>query len=312
MKQFRIVSDLHIDRHLGDTISFEDDIFTIVAGDTANSIEKSIPWLKRNIKNGLIISGNHLQYNCDIEKKTIQELREELKEKFPLDGTVTYLDCETGIYSKCIDGILFIGTCMYTDMMLKSNYPTIISTQEANMRRSEYQMNDYIYSLKDKDKDIRCTAQDHVDCFNRAFALIDKMLTENEQSINPKPVVLITHHSLIRDYIEYSYYIKSSDENQLLFRDKWCSIGNKIGTINASYASDKIDWLKSHNSIKCYCFGHIHCISKENRVKEYQHKDGSNFLVINNARGYVDRFQDFDFNKDLFVDTTTWKIVKGK
>jgi hypothetical protein len=310
MEKFRIISDLHVDRYLGDTLSFEDDVFTIVAGDTANSIEKSIPWLKKNIKNGLIISGNHLPYNCDVENKTIQELREELKENFPLDGNVTYLDCETGVYSKCIDGILFIGTCMYTDMILKSNHPEIISTQEANMRRAEYQMNDYRYSRKDKD--IKCTAQDFVDCFNRAFTLIDKMLTENEQSINPKPVVLITHHSLIRDYIEYSYYIKSHDEDQLISRNKWYTIGNKIGTLHASYTSDKIDWLKSHNSIKCYCFGHIHCISKEHRVKEYQHNNGSNFLVVNNARGYADRFQDSNFNKDLFIDTTTWKIIKGK
>ena len=34
--------------------------------------------------------------------------------------------------------------------------------------------------------------------------------------------------------------------------------------------------------------------------------------TIQNARGYVDRFQDSDFNKDLFEDITTWKIVKGK
>jgi hypothetical protein len=76
----------------------------------------------------------------------------------------------------------------------------------------------------------------------------------------------------------------------------------------ASYASDMKDWVLRHTSVKCYCCGHIHAVDKDWRTFDISREDGSKILVVNNARGYVRHKHDKDFNKDLFVNTKTWKV----
>ena len=42
--------------------------------------------------------------------------------KFKLTDSITYLDAETSVFSKEVDGILFVGSCFYTNMALKHDY----------------------------------------------------------------------------------------------------------------------------------------------------------------------------------------------
>ena len=90
--QIRVLSDIHIDINENYPIpSFEDDIFTIVAGDISGDPVISSYWIEDNIKNGLFVHGNHdLVYNK--LEQPLQEQKLIFKNKFPLDANVSYLD----------------------------------------------------------------------------------------------------------------------------------------------------------------------------------------------------------------------------
>ncbi len=301
MKKFRVISDLHIDINKSYPLTFDDDIFTIICGDTANSVDKKIRWIKENIKTGVGISGNHLPYHSDT---TLQSLRMKLAKAFPVSNPFTYLDCETNVFCKEVDGILFIGTCMYTDMAIKHKKWNPTGDISLNMSCSEYNMNDYNRGIKCKNKVInpktdpkfiRITAKDYAEWFKNAYQKIDKKLNENEKLENPLPVVLFTHHSLIPDFLENNGYIDNYIYDVRHYN--W-----------SSYASDMKDWLLKHTSIKCYCCGHIHDVYKDYRHFPLYREDNSKILVVNNARGYVMYNNDRYFNKHLFVNTKTWEV----
>jgi len=99
----------------------------------------------------VLCSGNHLPYND--ENKTIQELRESYSKQFPIESDVSYLDCETSSFKKEVDGILFIGTCMYTDMRIKNNEFNPDGNKILNMECSSKAMNDYRFGIKSFSED---------------------------------------------------------------------------------------------------------------------------------------------------------------
>lgn len=304
MDKFRVVSDLHLDINEHHPIKLDDDIFTVICGDTSGYPRMSIDWIKKNVTRGVGVSGNHLPYND--YGKTIQELREELAEAFPLESPFTYLDCETNVFSKEVDGILFIGTCMYTNMRVTHSQWNPNGDVSTNMRGSEWNMNDYRWGIKSIEwpfgKDNTPTikhikAQDYADWFKNAYNKIEDALDANEKSTSPKPVVLITHHPLIVDFAYHNWYMENPD-----------TIWSPREYNLASYVSDMMPWLRRHSSIKCYCCGHVHAVEKIWRSYKAKHDDGTEFLVVNNARGYVCRGHNADFNKDLFVNTSTWEV----
>ena len=307
MDKFRVVSDLHLDINERDPIVLNDDVFTVICGDTSGCPSMTIDWVKKNVKHGVGVSGNHLPYNED--GKTIQELREELATAFPADHAFTYLDCETGTFTKEVDGILFIGTCMYTNMLVKHKQWNPDGDKEINMRGSKSNMNDYYWGIKSKSyplgEDHACTTkrispQDYMDWFINAYNKIEKVLNENEELDHPKPVVLITHHPVIVEPAYHNLYMEDPDSI--------CSIRDYN---LASYVSDMQQWLVRHNSIKCYCYGHIHAVEEKWRSYKVKHADGSDLLIVNNARGYVNRWHDANFMKNVFVNTKTWEVEKA-
>lgn len=309
--KIRILSDLHVDYNDRYNLKYDDDIFTIICGDTAQTPKNGIEWIKNNIKNGLVICGNHMPYgnfgSAYGLRRTMQELRNEYAEAFPIDSNISYLDSECGVISKVIDNILFVGTVMYTDMQIKHNIFNPTGDIKFNCRASEYHMNDFRCGLISIDRDaieddifgsyskhsVKMTAGDYVTWFEKSKRMIDDVLNKNEQLEHPLPVVLFTHHSLIKDLLHYSYYIGCSYSMR---EYNW-----------SSYASDYEDWLLSHKSIKAYCCGHIHAIDKNKRVFEIGN-DEHKILVINNARGYVYYGHDEYFNKNLILDSDTWTV----
>ena len=300
MKKFRVLSDLHLDPELNGNYPFSirnKKIFTVLCGDVAGQHEYGYDWIAKNMTSGIIVSGNHMPYNY--EDKTMQEQREELAAKYPMSAPITYLDVETGHFKKEVDGILFIGTCMYSDMKIThSGNPDGDVT--VNKMISHRHMNDYRFGIKEKvydfgiDNDprlVRITPTDYEEWFANAFEKIEAELVANESSSSPKPVVLVTHYPLIKKLLENSFY-DSVDKNF------------------ASYGSDKEEWIKSHPSIKCYCCGHVHDIAPEYRNYKLQRDNGSYCLVVNNARGYVRSGHDFNFNPNVFVNVETWEVEK--
>lgn len=298
MKKIRILSDLHLDINEKYPLELVDkDIFTVICGDTSGYPKLTTEWIKRNCPNGVGISGNHLPYND--ENKTIQQLRQELAYEFPIENTFTYFDSEVGVFSKVVDNILFVGTCMYTDMSI--THPTWNPTgdKELNMKCSKWHMNDYKWGIKSLDPEIMITPIDYYEWFKNAYEKIEKVLNENEKSEKPLDVVLFTHHPLITDFIEHNGYIENSIYSMREFN--W-----------ASYASDMKKWLKRHSSIKCYCCGHIHDVYDKYRYFDIIRDNKTKCLVVNNARGYVSRMHDTFFNPYRYVDTETWTIIDEK
>lgn len=305
MNRIRILSDLHLDVNANYPIEIDDkSIFTIICGDTSGYPDITYNWVKNNIERGIIISGNHLPYN-DLNL-TIQQLRDDLHSKFKLTDSITYLDAETSVFSKEVDGILFVGSCFYTNMALKHDYFNPTGDVNKNCKFSQSHMNDYVYGIKeikypfgtDNNPAItHITAKDTVIWFQNAFSKIDELLSKNEQEKNPKPVILISHHPLITNYFSHNYYI---DE-----------VNYSIRSYNMpSYASDMENWIKSHRSIKAYVCGHIHDIQEEFRSFYIKRDDGTQILVINNSRGYVSKSHDYTFNANRFIDVKNWRLIE--
>lgn len=303
--KFRVLSDLHIDINEDYPLTLKDNsVFTVICGDTSGDPEKSIAWIKDNVSKGIVISGNHLPYNK--RHCTMQELRKEFAKAFPMNSDITYLDAEVGRVSKPVDGVLFVGSCMYTDFRLSHEIYNPTGDIKFNEDCSEFNMNDYRYGIikrefpcgHDNDPSyIHMKARDCRNWFDNAMSKIGNVIDENEKSVNPLPVVLLTHHPLITDYLKHSYYIDTRFDRARDFN--W-----------ASYASDYGTWLDSKKSIKCYCCGHIHDVDTDFRLIYRKHCDGSEYPIINNARGYVYKCHDMQFNENTFVDTDTWKVDK--
>ena len=313
MKRFRVLSDLHID--VNDRCPFSikgNDDFTVICGDTSGCPEKTVDWVNQNVRSGVLVSGNHLPYcnydakNGDKKFRIMSELRKVLADAFPAQSDITYLDVETGSFTKVVDGIMFIGSTMYTNMRISHDEWNKTGDKKLNMACSEWNMNDYNFGFTKRehpfgaDNDptyVKMTAEDYCIWFNNAFKAIDKVLHDNEKSENPLPVVLVTHHPVIKDFCSHSYYVENADYIYSQREFNW-----------ASYASDCEDWLVSHPSIKCYCCGHIHDPEAKYRHFYIDRPDRSKILVVNNTRGYVKDGSDKTFNPNRFVNTETWEL----
>ena len=62
--KLRIISDVHCDVNKDYNINFDfGDDFVICCGDVSGDRITTKEWIDKNIKKGIIISGNHLGYN---------------------------------------------------------------------------------------------------------------------------------------------------------------------------------------------------------------------------------------------------------
>lgn len=310
MDRIRHLSDIHLDINSRYPFELDDkDVFTVITGDTAGETELGIEWIKKNVRRGIIVNGNHMPYRNTSDRprseyKTMTEFRQWLKSEFPIDSDVSYLDAEAGDFMKEVDGILFMGSCFYSNFRISEPTWNPDGNQKLNMACSEWNMNDYRFGYMSKsypagaDNDPsfeRMTAKDLNKWFCNAFNAIDKALDDNEKSANPKPVVLATHYPLVKDYLTHTGYVKSPN---MIYRQREFNWG--------SYASDLKFWLKRHPSLKAYLSGHIHDVDKDYRYYSVKHKDMDDLLLVHNVRGYVRRGHARWFNPDTFIDTKTW------
>lgn len=293
LKKIRIFSDLHIDvnRHFPLEMPVSD-VFTIIPGDVSGNVEKSIDWIKDHVKQGIVVAGNHIVYDA---KKGLElsDLKNKLAEAFPAGGDISFLDCSTGTCSIVKDGVLFIGTTLYTNYehMNKTDFPcaTVWEAIRRNMYIARRCMNDF-------NKHVPVLPEMYYDMFERDFGAIKCIVTKNEESENPLPVVIVTHHCPSKKFIVPKY-----EDSEL----------------NASFVSDLDSFINEHPSIKAWIAGHIH--------SKVITKSESGCKLIANPRGYAGDywFEDFerrrkgntnpaifDWNPNVFLDTETWKVFE--
>ena len=143
------MSDLHVDINERYPLELKDkDVFTVICGDMGGETEMGIDWIRKNVRRGIIVNGNHMPYRNTYERpvkdyKTMTEFREWLRSEFPIGGDISYLDAEIGDFKKEVDGILFMGSCFYSNFRIKEPTWNPSGDKRLNMKCSEYNMNDY-------------------------------------------------------------------------------------------------------------------------------------------------------------------------
>ena len=214
--KLRVLSDLHLNQNSYFQLT-DKDIFTVIAGDISKDIFQLENWLEQNVRNGLFILGNH-----DFTGNTnMLDAYSELKEKFPIDKNLTFLQNSY----KEIDNKIFVGATLWTDFNLKVNNPTY--TQETNKNR----LHGYIRG--NYSKDIKLSPDITIKEFQKSVTYIDFLCKENPD----KDIIVITHHCPS---------IKCSAEKFI------------HNIMNPALISDLEDFIKERENIKYWICGHCH------------------------------------------------------
>jgi hypothetical protein len=219
----RIISDLHIDINKQYPISYNDDVFTIIAGDICGNPYDGVEWVKKNIKHGLLIKGNHVIYH-----KLYLPLQASTKiysDAFPLDADVSFLDDQY----KIINDIVFIGCTLYTDYKFAG-------TQYDNMRAATVGLNDFRWGFwfnKDIQNVVPLQPMHYLAMHKKSRRFISSTL----RKFKDKKCVLITHHGMSPKCIADEYV------NDCL---------------NASYISNMESYIKRYPNLVLIISGHIH------------------------------------------------------
>jgi len=222
--KIRIMSDIHNDVNYDFPFRLSNvDKFTIVAGDISGSVNDTIKWVDDNMRNGIIIGGNHSGYSEP--KKSLQEIDRELSDYYKLTDNVTYLQ---NTY-KIINDIVFVGATLWTDFKLYGE-----DFQIWDMQNAIKYMNDYRYNHYENDEVMRLLRpEDTLNMFNKSFEFIKNTV----EKFKDKKVVVITHHAPSMKSIHSKYL---------------------SGYANACYASNLEQFILDNPNIKLWVHGHVH------------------------------------------------------
>ena len=266
--KIRIMSDLHIDVNEKYPLQLPEKdrgIFTIIAGDTAGELADGVFWLRQNCPYGVCVAGNHIVYNY--YGKSIQELKNMLKEEFPMDSTMKFLEND---YIELDNDIIIVGATLYT------NYHLDGIPQHIGMRACKHKLNDFRYGLYDdleNNEIVGLEPKHYLDMHYKSLEYIGKICDENPN----KKIIVVTHHAPSNQAIP-SIYKGERDSN-------------------CGYASNLGGFIMQHPNIKAWIYGHCH------DQKQFNVGD---CICINNSRGYVSYKEDMNWNPCFYLDTDTW------
>lgn len=239
--QIRVLSDIHIDINENHPIpEFEDDVFTIIAGDVSGDPVVSSYWIEDNIKNGVFVHGNHLVYNT--LNQPIQDLKVIFKNKFPLDANISYLDNQY----KIVNDIVFIGCCLYTDYQYNG-------TVYNNMKYAEKGLNDFRWGLyREGDKVVPLLPKHYLGMFNESFNFIKKTL----KKFKNKKCVLITHHGVSPLQLDPKHFNSSLNASYISNLEKFISKYNNLVLVVSGHVHNSSDFKIGNTRIICNPYGY--------------------------------------------------------
>lgn len=220
--KIRIISDIHCDINEYKKFNFENE-FVICCGDISGDRFTSEKWIQNNIKQGIIIGGNHLGYHSvsNNEKDSLNLSIKYLQDKFS-KGPVYFLENQHIIKND----IVFIGCILFTDFNLYSNQPLAQEIARNNL-------NDYKY-VKIYNRSLTNLLPDDTIRFHRQSK---KYINRICKEFSDKKVIIITHHA----------------PSVLSVHDKY-----KNDLLNAAFASNLESLIIENNNIKLWCHGHVH------------------------------------------------------
>jgi len=186
----------------------------------------------------IMVMGNHEHYGGRFET-TYDQIRSNLP------AHVQLLEKETVE----IDGVLFIGATLWTDMN---------GGDALTMYHLKSGMNDYrTVTMKRGEIYHKLTPERTLEEHIRTKQYIEQVLSNNQEREKPLPVVMVTHHAPSKLSIKPQY------ENDHL--------------MNGGYSSDLSDFMSDHPEIKIWTHGHTH--------DEFKYRVGET-TVLCNPRGY--------------------------
>lgn len=219
--RIKVISDLHIDINHRVTWQFDPDTFYVICGDISGDAEITRDFVKKHIKQGVFVAGNHLGYSSKI---TLEDSLALLRSEFN-KGKVRFLN--NNVYT--IKNTVFIGTTLWTDFNLYGCVPEC-------MEIAWNCLNDYRYvkTFNEKYGMVRTLGPiTTLGYFQKNVAYLEKQL----EKYKDKKVVIVTHHAPS---------LKSIDEKYVY--DK----------TSAAYASN-LEWLiEKYDNIVLWCHGHVH------------------------------------------------------
>lgn len=223
--QVRVISDIHEDVNEKHPLKYNDDVFTIIAGDISGDPIKGVVWVKNNIKNGLLVHGNH-DFVYNTLYLTFQEQQSAYINCFPLDGNVSYLNNQY----KIIDDIVFIGSCLYTDYKYNGKV-------KDNMKLASKGLNDFRWGqIEENGKFVKLEPRHYLAMFKESFDFIKHTL----KKFKKKKCVLITHHCVSPLQLDPKYFTSS---------------------LNASFVSDLTKFIEKQKNLALVVTGHTHASS---------------------------------------------------
>ena len=222
--KLRIISDIHCDINgfKNTTFDFGDD-FVICCGDVSCDRFSTEFWINRNLRQGIVIAGNHLGYH---------PVTQDNNDSFNLSITYLKNKFKNKIYSLenqrlTINDVIFVGCTLFTDFKLYN-------------RKSECELiaykslNDYRYVKLFKSGNlVKIQPADQIRMHNKSKKYIENVCKENPD----KKIVVVTHHAPSSKSIPEEY---------------------KADDLSAAFASNLEEIIAKYDNLKLWCHGHIH------------------------------------------------------
>lgn len=197
MKKVQLMSDLHLDSaRIKIDVSASD--IVLILGDTTFEDENWY-WLFDRLdgKKTIVIPGNH-----DYDGHDVATRDEEIKDIAKKYENIYYLNNETVV----LDGIRFIGSCLWTDF--KADEPYLSQKSSMTLAQNIAHLKTIAYNGK------RLSIEDIVQLNDKSVKFLEQQLSET----SIYPTVVLTHfapsiQSVSKEYLkgENSYHVVSLD-----------------------------------------------------------------------------------------------------
>ena len=248
----RIISDIHADVNadMNYVFNFGDD-FVINCGDTSGDAYTTRDWIRTFMRQGISVGGNHLGYNhFDLgsdgpqnerlyhssihPNNTINGQKNRLRHTFRSSST-PFLSNDTWEH----DGVIYIGTTLYTNFELFGKENKIPCMMEARHKLNDFKRCSYYKHVVKRDNGfvVPLTPEDYLYLFKGALGYIKNSIRRYRVNKCNLPVVVITH------FAPTPYHIADQYKNDPL---------------SASFASDLREEIKEMPEIRLWCSGHVH------------------------------------------------------
>ena len=234
IEYLRVISDIHCDVNKGKgyTFNFGED-YVVNCGDTASTCTDAASWIIGNMRQGVVVIGNHLGYNYPYPElgvthksnsRTCQAKK--LNSLLVNHNAIRVLGSQNSFK---FEDINFVGGTLYSDLLLygEENFEECKKVASQNI-------NDFRRCYKNRLNTVTpYTIEDHLKYFK--YNVMD--MAKEIRKIRSGPIVVVTHFAPLPYSVAPEY---NGDP------------------LTAYFVSDMRSFLKKFPKIRLWCHGHTH------------------------------------------------------